>query len=363
MTEFDLPRRDLLKAAAVVGGLAPLVSARTSMAATSPGARVRVAVINDYPKYAPMVDWSTVTNRATVDFYHDHIFDEDALARRLASYDVVCTERYRTRFTANLLSKMPRLKLLVSTTPATAHIDMDQAAKQNILVCGTASGVSVGGNVSELAFGHVLCAARQIPQHNNDTKAGKWQARQSSMVYGKTLGIIGLGKTGQEMVGYAKPFKMKTLAWSQNLTPEAAIAGGSTRVELSQLLRESDFVSIHYILSDRSRNMIRAEHFAQMKPTAFFFNTSRGGVINEADLIQALQQKKIAGAGLDVFQQEPVDPKNPLLRMDNVIVTPHNGYVEDAPMLGIYRQTVEDVAAWLDGKPIRILKGKVQDEI
>lgn len=361
--EVDLPRRDLLKVAAVAGGLSPLVSAETSMAATSGDARIRVAVINDYPRYAPMVDWSTVTNRASVNFYHDHIFDEDALARRLARYDVVVTERYRTRFTANLLSKMPRLKLLVSTTPATAHIDMDQAKKQNIVVSGTESAYYRGGNVGELAFGLVLSLARQIPQHNANVKAGKWQAQQNTMVYGKTLGIIGLGKVGKEMVEFSKPFKMKTVAWSQNLTQEAALAGGSTRVELSELLAQSDFVTVHYQLSPRSTNMIRAEHFAQMKPTAYFLNTSRGAVINEPDLIQALQQKRIAGAALDVFMQEPVSPRNPLLRMDNVITTPHAGYSEDESMKFIYRQAVESVAAYLDGKPIRVLVGKnVQDE-
>ena len=328
---------------------------RATQASAAAPAPLRVAVIDDYMRVvAGIADWSVLSNRASVDFFHDHQADDDALARRLAPYDIIVIERYRTPFSANLISKLPKLELLVSTTGASAHIAVAQARKQNITICTTGTGPEEG-NVEELAFGLVLDLVRQTPWHNADVRAGKWQVRPTRCLRGKTLGLIGLGQVGSQMVQFAKPFAVNTLAWSMNLTDEGAKTAGTTRVELKDLLAESDFVSVHYALSERSRNLIRAEHFALMKPTAYFINTSRGAIINEADLIAALQQRRIAGAALDVVTQEPISPDNPLLKMENVIITPHTGYATVERMTIAYRQALENIVAYLDGKPIRVL--------
>jgi phosphoglycerate dehydrogenase-like enzyme len=355
--DSHLSRRQVVQAA---GGLLSAQAAYTTLSAGKANAAapapLRVAVIDDYMRVvAQIADWSVLGGRAGVDFYHDHLADDEALARRLAPYDIIVIERYRTPFSANLISKLPKLKLLVSTTGGSAHIALDQARKQNITICTTGTGPDEG-NVEEVAFGLVIDLARQISWHNADMRQGRWQVRPTRALLGKTLGLIGLGQVGSQMVKFAQPFGMKTLAWSMNLTDEAAKAAGSTRVELKDLLAQSDFVSVHYTLSERSRNLIRGEHFTQMKPTAYFINTSRGAVINEADLIAALQQKRIAGAALDVFQQEPIDPGNPLLDMDNVILTPHIGYPTVERLTISYRQALENIVAYLDGKPIRVLK-------
>ncbi len=352
-------RRQVLQAAAIAGGLPLLESACTSLPTTKVSANgatpLRVAVLDDYTRVAASVaDWSVLNGRASVDFYHDHIFHEPALVRRLAPYDIIVIERYRTPFPASLLLKLPKLKLLVSTTGGSDHIDLAQAKKQSITICTTGTGTNLG-NVGELTFGLLIDLARRTPWHNADMHAGKWQIRPTSTLWGKTLGLIGLGRVGSQMVQFAKPFNLKTVAWSTNLKDEQAKAAGTTRVELKDLLTQSDFVSIHYVLSDRSRGLIGAEHFAQMKPSAYFLNTSRGPIVREKDLIEALQQKRIAGAALDVFEREPVDPNNPLCRMDNVILTPHIGYPTVELITAEYRDAVEDIVAYLNGKPIRVL--------
>lgn len=356
-------RRQVLQAAALAGGLPILQSACTSLPTTNVAASTpRVAVLDDYMHVAANVaDWSVLKNRASVDFYHDHIFDEAPLARRLTPYDILVIERYRTPLTASLLSKLPKLKLIVSTTGGSDHIDLAQAKKQNITICTTGTGANMG-NVGELTFGLLLDLARRTPWHNADMHAGKWQLQPTSTLWGKTLGLIGLGRVGSQMAEFAKPFNLKTVAWSTNLKDEQAKAAGTTRVELKDLLAQSDFVSIHYVLSERSRGMIGAEHFAQMKPSAYFLNTSRGPIVREKELIEALQQKRIAGAALDVFEQEPIDPKNPLCRMENVILTPHIGYATVELMTAEYRDAVENIVAYLDGKPIRLLKQRATPE-
>jgi phosphoglycerate dehydrogenase-like enzyme len=359
-----LPRRQILQAA-VVGCIPILETACTSMpeapsstakVSTSGTGPLRVAVLDDTMKIvAQIADWSVMNGRASVDFYHDHISDEATLARQLAPYDIIVIERYRTPFRASLLAKLPKLKLLVSTTGASGHIGVAQAQKQNITICTTGAGPDEG-NVEEIAFALVLDLARQTSWHNADMHAGRWQIRPTHTLYGKTLGLIGLGRIGTRMVEFAKAFGMKTVAWSTNLTDAAAKSSGSTRVELKDLLAQSDFVSVHYVLSERSRGLVRAEHFAQMKPTAYFINTSRGPIVQEPDLIAALQEKRIAGAGLDVFDDEPLLPNSPLCSMNNVLLTPHIGYPTVERMTVLYREALEDIVAYLDGKPIRLLK-------
>ncbi len=355
-----VPRRKLLQAAAVAGGLPMFGTACTSMPATNVSATgappLKVAVIDDYMRVvAQIADWKVLSSKASVDFFHDHLADDDALAKRLAPYDIIVLERYRTPFSANLISKLPKLKLLVSTTGASAHIAVAQAQKQNITICTTGTGPDEG-NVEEVAFGLLMDLCRQISWHNADTHAGKWQVRPTHCLRGKTLGLIGLGQVGSMMVQFAKPFGMNTVAWSTNLKDDGAKAAGTTRVELNDLMAQSDFVSVHYALSERSRNLIRGEHLALMKPTAYFINTSRGAIIDEAALISALQQKKIAGAALDVVNQEPINLDNPLLKMDNVLLTPHIGYPTVERLTIEYGQALEDIVAYLAGKPIRVLK-------
>jgi phosphoglycerate dehydrogenase-like enzyme len=234
-------------------------------------------------------------------------------------------------------------------------LDLAAATRRGIVVSRTTDGGGAPNGTPELAWGLVLCAARQISYEDRLMRSGGWQHGAGMVLDGKVLGLLGLGKIGRRMAEYGKAFGMEVIAWSQNLTAEAAASVGVTRVEKNELLERSDVLSVHVVLSDRTRGLIGAEELALMKPTSILINTSRGPIVAEAALIDALSKNKIRGAGLDVYDQEPLPADSPLRRLDNVVLTPHLGYASEEGMRSFYEDTVENIAAFLDGKPIRVV--------
>lgn len=314
---------------------------------------LRVAVINDYMGIVPQVaDWSVLDGLAAVDFYSDHISDENAAAARLEPYDVIVAERDRLPFTRSLLERLPQLKLLVTTGAVNWLIDLEAAKAKGVTVCYTGG---TPGAAPELTWGLLLALSRRIAWDHAYVQAGEWQTAPGVGLAGKTLGLIGLGHIGQTMVKYAKAFDMKTLAWSPNLTVEKAKVAGTTRVELSEVMRNADFVSIHMVLAESTRGLIGAAELALMKTTAYLINTSRGPLVDEEALVSALKTKTIAGAGLDVFEAEPLPKDHPFRVLDNVVVTPHTGYITDEQYKVFFGDAVENVLAFARGAPVRVM--------
>jgi phosphoglycerate dehydrogenase-like enzyme len=252
------------------------------------------------------------------------------------------------------LEQLPDLKMLITSGARNASIDLDYAAERGITVCGTGA---AGQPTAELAIGIMLELARKIGYENNRMKTGvPWQSTLGIELGGKTLGLLGFGKLGSKVGEIGKALGMKLIAWSQNLTAETAKAGGATLVSKEDLFRQSDFLSIHLVLSARSRGLVTAKDLGLMKPTAFLINTSRGPIIDEAALVSMLGQRKIAGAGLDTFDVEPLPLNHPLRGLDNTVLTPHLGYVSQEGYSIYYTQMVEDIKAWLAGNPVRVIK-------
>jgi phosphoglycerate dehydrogenase-like enzyme len=314
------------------------------------------AVLDDYQNVALSVaDWTPIAGRVGVRVFNEHIEDRDAVARALAGFDVIVAMRERTPFDAWLLERLPNLKLLVTTGMRNAAIDLEAAAKRNVTVCGTAGSV---GSTTELAWGLILALAREIPKENAlFHSGGKWQTTLGRGMNGKTLGVIGLGNLGARTAKVGRAFEMQVLAWSPRLTDaRCAEIGVARAATLDDLLRESDVVSIHVVLNEGSRGMIGARELGLMKRDAILVNTSRGPLVDEQALIAALKERRIAGAGLDVYDREPLPNDHPLRRLDNVVATPHLGYVTLEGYRVFYREAVEDIAAWLAGRPVRVLR-------
>jgi phosphoglycerate dehydrogenase-like enzyme len=316
--------------------------------------RYRCAVLDDYQNVAlKMADWSKLTGDADVTVFNERLGDEAAVARALQGFGIVCVMRERTPFPRSLIEKLPDLKLLVTTGLKNASIDIAAAKERGITVCGTEGAKHP---TAELAIGLMIDLARSISVENARMKAGEaWQATVGADLYGHTLGVIGLGNLGQRVARVAQAFGMNVIAWSQNLTPERCKEHGVGYATKADLFQQSDFISIHMVLSDRTRGLVDKTDLAMMKPTAYLINTSRGPIIDEAALIAALQNKTIAGAGLDVFDVEPLPRDHVLRTLPNVVLTPHLGYVTQDGYRMFYGGTVEAVRAWLDGKPIRVI--------
>ncbi|TFV74381.1 D-2-hydroxyacid dehydrogenase family protein [Blastococcus sp. CT_GayMR19] len=313
----------------------------------------RIAVLDDYQSVAAtFTDWSQVPEPVEVVEFSDHLADEDALAARLEPFDVVVAMRERTPFPRSLLSRLPNLRLLVTTGAKNASIDKDAARELGITVCGT--GAHPTGPV-ELTWALILAAARHLPQEDANVRAGGWQQTVGTDLAGATLGVVGLGRLGEKVARIGGAFGMDVVAWSQNLTAERAAEVGVRRVTKDELLSTSDVVTIHLQLSDRTRGLIGAPEFALMKHTAILVNTSRGPIVDEAALLDALRDDQIAGAALDVFDTEPLPDDHPLRREPRAVLTPHLGYVTKATYEVFYRGAVEDVAAFLAGAPIRVI--------
>jgi phosphoglycerate dehydrogenase-like enzyme len=314
----------------------------------------RIAVLDDYQDAARrMADWSRLPAGAELAVFRDHVADLEAVAARLASFDVVVAMRERTPFPRALLERLPRLRLLVTTGMRNAAIDLQAAADRGVLVCGT------GGlpyPTAELAWGLVLALARRIPREDRATREGRWQETVGLGLNGKTLGVLGLGTLGSRVARFGRAFEMDVLAWSQNLTAERAAEIGAVRVDRDELLARSDVVSIHLVLSERTRGLIGARELGLMKRTAYLVNTSRGPIVDEAALVRALRDGIIAGAGLDVYDEEPLPPDHPLRGLPNTVITPHLGYVTEETYRIFYGQALEDILAYLRGEPVRVLR-------
>jgi phosphoglycerate dehydrogenase-like enzyme len=315
---------------------------------------MRVAILDDYQGVAlDCGDWQSLHPEVQIEAFREHIANEDELARRLHTFECVVLMRERTPFRRALIDKLPNLRLIVTTGMANAAIDLEAAAARGIPVCGTES---LGYPTAELAWGLILSLFRQIPHEDRAIRAGKWQTTLGIGLNGKTLGVIGLGRLGAMVAKFGKAFDMKVIAWSQNLTDARAAELGVELVGKEDLFARADVVSIHLVLSERSRGLVGAAELARMKPTAYLVNTSRGPIVDEAALLKALQERRIAGAGIDVYDSEPIARDHPFLKLDNVVLTPHLGYVTAENYRRNYSHAVEDIRAFLDGKPIRPVK-------
>ncbi|MGW4823323.1 D-2-hydroxyacid dehydrogenase family protein [Streptomyces sp. NPDC004227] len=297
-----------------------------------------------------LADWDSLHSQ--VDVFSEPFTDETAVVAALADYDVIVAMRERTPFPSSTLSQLPKLALLVTTGPGNAAIDIDAARQQNITVSGTGY---FSHPTAELTWGLILSATRLIPQNAESVRRGGWQVGLGTSLHGATLGVVGLGRLGTRVAEVGKAFGTQPIAWSQNLRPEDAQAKGVTYVSRDELFARSDVLSIHVVLSDRTRGLVGEHELRLMKPTAILVNTSRGPVIDEAALLDALSEKRIAGAALDVFDREPLPADHPLRSMHNAVVTPHIGYVSRDLYEVFYRDAAEDIAAWAAGSPLRTL--------
>ena len=314
---------------------------------------LRIAVLDDYQRVAEgKADWRGIGPDAETVFFHDHIADEATVAGRLADFDVVCIMRERTPFRRGLVERLPRLKLLVTTGMRNAAVDLPALAERGVTVCGTGA---PGGPTAELTWGLILALMRQIPHEDRALRAGRWQLTVGQETAGRTLGVLGLGRLGAKVAKIGQAFDMNVIAWSPNLTAERAAAAGARLVGKADLFALADVVTIHVVLSDRSRGLVGAEDLARMKPTAYLVNTARGPIVDEAALAAALRDRRIAGAGLDVYGTEPLPSDHPFLGLDNTVLTPHLGYVTEGTYAQVYPETVEDIIAWRAGRPIRVL--------
>lgn len=314
---------------------------------------VKIAVLDDYQNVArSMADWSALPATAEVTVFNDHVADPDALVRRLQDFEIVCIMRERTAFPRAVFERLPNLRMLVTTGSRNASVDLAAATEHRVLVTHTRGTTHP---TPELAWGLILALARHIPYEHRAMQEGRWQTTIGRGLNGGTLGILGLGRLGARTARIGQAFGMEVIAWSQNLTAERAAEHGARLVGKQDLFRLADVVSIHLVLSDRSRGLVGAAELALMKPTAWLINTSRGPIVDEAALIDALRNRRIAGAGLDVYGTEPLPADHPLRRLDNVVLTPHLGYVTEETYRIFYGDTVENIAAWLAGAPIRML--------
>jgi len=312
-----------------------------------------IAVLDDFQNVSQdFGDWGGLAKHAKITVFRDHIDDEDALVARLLPYDILCVMRERTWLTRSLLQRLPNLKMIASTGPWNAAIDLEATQALGITVCGTATSLTAA---SELTWALILAVARQLPQEVASFRSGGWQVAVGLDLHGKTLGLLGLGSTGSATARIAHAFGMKTIAWSQNMTEEGAAKLGVRYVSKEELIASSDILSIHVRLSERTRGMIGAAELASMKPSAFLINTARGPIVDEAALVEALRRKTIAGAGVDVYGKEPLPADHPFRSLTNLVATAHVGYVTEGSYDLYYGESVENIRSWIEGRPIRTL--------
>jgi phosphoglycerate dehydrogenase-like enzyme len=327
----------------------------------------KVAILDDYAGVAlDLADWSPVQIRSEVTVFDRHLSEEEA-ADALRPFDVICTMRERMALPRTLIERLPNLKLITIVGRSLPNLDMAAATERGVLVAHSdfanprfSAVGSIQDATPELAWGLMIATVRNLAEEHRRMRDGGWQTTTGMTLSGKTLGLLGLGRTGKRMAGYAKVFGMQVIAWSQNLTEEAAAAVGARRVDKATLFEESDVVSIHLVLSERTRGVVGEPELALMKPHAYLINTSRGPIVDEAALIGALATGRIAGAGLDVYDIEPPPPDHPLRLLPNVTLSPHLGYVTREMLSAFYSDTIEAVAAWLDGTPVRIANPEAQ---
>jgi len=306
---------------------------------------MRVAILDDYQNVAlNMADWSEVATRADITVFTDHLADQDAVVERLTPFDVVCVMRERTPLPRTVIERLPRLKMIASTGPFNASIDVAAAKECGIYVSTTGGYIE---STVELTWALILATARRIVDENLSVRGGGWQTSVGYQLGGTVLGVLGLGRSGSRVARVGTAFGMDVIAWSTNLTPEAAEQFGATYVARDELFSRADVLTIHLVLSERTRGLVGAAELGLMKPTALLVNTSRGPIVDEGALVDALRAGRIAGAGLDVFETEPLPADHPLRSLDNVVATPHIGYVADRVYRTFYGEAATKIAAWL----------------
>jgi phosphoglycerate dehydrogenase-like enzyme len=313
-----------------------------------------VAILDDYQNVAKVyADWSVLDGRVEVTSFTDHLDDEDALVARLAAFPIVVAMRERTPFPRSVIERLPNLELLVTTGPFNAAIDIHAAAERGIVMCGTGG---VPFNTSELTWALILACARHIPTEDRNIKTGGWMTTVGTDLYGHTLGLLGAGRLGGAVARVGDAFGMEIIAWSQNLTAERAAEVGATRVERDELFARADVLTIHLVLSDRTRGLVGARELGLMKPSAILVNTSRGPIVDELALADALAHKRIRAAGVDAYSVEPLPADHPFRSLDNIVCTPHLGYVSEDGYRAFFGDIVDDIAAYLDGAPVRTIE-------
>lgn len=313
---------------------------------------IRFAILDDYGDRARgMAPWARLAGRVQVDFFPDTVRGE-ALAARLLPYDALMMIRERTPMPRALIARLPNLKLLITAGMRNRAIDHAACRERGIVVCGTGTGQDP---TVELAWGLILALTRGIAAEDRALREGRWQAGLGFGIRGKTLGVLGLGKLGKGVAKVGQAFGMPVIAWSQNLQPADAAALGVRRVDKDELFAQADVLSIHVVLSERTRGLVGARELALMKPSAILVNTSRAGIVDTAALVPALQSGRLAGAGIDVFDEEPLPPDAPILRAPNTVLTPHLGYVTRESYQVFFNDALEDLEAWLAGAPVRLV--------
>jgi len=307
---------------------------------------MKIAILDDYQNVAlQMADWTAISKRAEVTVFNDHLSDTDAVVRRLEPFDVVCVMRERTPLRRDAIARLPNLKLIASTAPRNAGIDVEAAKEHGIAIATT--GYRSTPTI-EMTWALILASARNVVDESVALRNGGWQQGVGEELEGKTLGVLGLGNVGGPVARIGSAFGMNVIAWSQNMTAEVAQRAGAEFVSKEQLFERSDILTIHLVLSDRSRGLVGASLLNSMKPTARLVNTSRGPLVDEGALIDVLERRRIAGAALDVFDQEPLPKDHPFRTLPNLIATPHVGYVARGLYKTFYGDTVKNIAKWLD---------------
>ncbi len=315
---------------------------------------MRLAIINDYQRLAlEAADWGRLPNGIVAEVFHDQLTDPKVAACRLSPFDIVVTAREETTFDRALVERLPNLKLLVFHGARNAALDLEALAEKGVTVCGTGYGYTNG--TVELAWGLILGLVKNLIAEDQTIRDGGWGAGLPLGLTGKTLGILGLGTLGSGVAKLGLALDMEVIAWSQNLTEKRCAEVGVTLVTKEALLRRSDVLSVHVILSERTRGLVGAKDFAMMKPSCCLINTSRGPIVDETALVNALKEKRIGGAGLDVFDQEPLPINHPFRKLPNVLVTSHIGGRTYENLVARYKDCLEDVLAWLNGIPIRVV--------
>jgi phosphoglycerate dehydrogenase-like enzyme len=317
---------------------------------------VKIAILDDYLRLAlASADWSALAQRCEMTVFDRALAHAPDAAEQLGPFDILCLLRERMPITDALLARLPNLKMIAVTGPYCRPLDVAAATQRGIVVSHTELRGTYRKATCELTWGLILSVARNIPNEVDSMRRGGWQTSAGITLAGRTLGLLGLGRQGRHMVPIAEAFGMEVIAWSQNLTPRAAAEAGVRHVSKAELFSSSDILSVHLVLGDRSRGLVGAPELASMKPTAILINAARGAIVDEAALIDALRAGRIAGAGLDVYSQEPLPAEHPLRRLPNVVVTPHQGHNVREFYQVAYADTVENIAAFLAGKPIRLL--------
>ena len=318
---------------------------------------MKLAVLDDYQATAKdLGDWSQLPAGTEVEYFHDHVADEDQLVERLKDFDLVMGMRERTPFTRSILSRLPKLRLLITTGRRNASFDTEAATEMGIAVCGTSG---AGEGPTELTWGLIISMLRHIHEEDTRARQGTWGTTVGVGLKGKTLGLLGLGHIGSLVAKVGAAFDMNIIAWSQNLTAERAKECDATLVDKETLFKEADIVSVHLVLSDRSRGLVGAPELALMKPTAYLVNISRGPIVDEKALIDVLQRKAIAGAALDTFDIEPLPLDHALFKTPNTLICPHLGYVTEEGYRAFYSGVIENVRAFTSGEPVRVINPDV----